>query len=188
MSDDKPQQSLPEIDRGRHSRFIRGGKAGPGRPPKTLNKVTHTVKSAMEAAIAKVGSDGSGRGGVAGYLEAVARSNPELMTAAYLRATVPPAPPAVPDEAAVGQISEFVIVSVAPGDCVELDENGQVHVDSDSEAEALWRRRHGLAPREPPQLAAPVSDTTDVVEAATAEPPVNIVALRPHSRREEGQT
>jgi hypothetical protein len=45
----------------------------------------------MTQAVEKVGSDGRGAGGVAGYLEQVARTDPSFMAAALIRATVPPA-------------------------------------------------------------------------------------------------
>lgn len=59
---------------------IGAGKAGPGRPAGTPNRITNLVKDAIIHAAEVVGSDGNGKDGLAGYLEAIARNEPRSFT------------------------------------------------------------------------------------------------------------
>lgn len=49
--------------------------AGKGRPKGALNKTTTALKDAILLAAADVGEDGDGRGGLRGYLRAVAKDD-----------------------------------------------------------------------------------------------------------------
>ena len=115
MADSDVPAPLPAFDGDIRfkGRFTKGNSVGKGRPKGTKNRIITSVKQAMEAAIAKVGSDGKGRDGVAGYLENVARTDPSFMAAAYIRATVPPAKD--PDPAEAASTLTVNIISVPAG-------------------------------------------------------------------------
>jgi hypothetical protein len=114
MAEDQPKPLNGEITHGLGGKFVKGNRAGPGRPKGLANKMTLTVRQAMEAAAAKVGFDGKGKGGRDGYLERVARDKPELFTHHYLRATVPPAKEPEPTGEGGGHIT-VVINSISQG-------------------------------------------------------------------------
>jgi hypothetical protein len=86
---DPPKQELI----GPRGRFLPGNQAakGRGRPKGRQNNITVSMKEAMNQVADEAGYDGKGAGGRAGYLKRIAEDNPELFTAAWLKATVPPA-------------------------------------------------------------------------------------------------
>lgn len=54
--------------------------AGKGRPKGVGNKTTTTLKEAILLAAQAVGEDGKGKGGLEGYLRAVAKAEPKAYT------------------------------------------------------------------------------------------------------------
>ena len=64
---------------------------------------------------AKIGFDGKGLGGHTGYLERLARDNPDLFVNRWLRATLPPAREEDPANVVQGGIRDIIIQSVACG-------------------------------------------------------------------------
>ncbi|WP_423066157.1 hypothetical protein [Devosia sp. CN2-171] len=53
---------------------IGSGRAGPGRPAGSVNKVTGALKEAILLAAQSVGEDGEGKDGLEGYLRDIARN------------------------------------------------------------------------------------------------------------------
>src|SRR3954469_1936260 len=101
-----------EIQRGPKGRFVKGHMFGKGRPKGAKNRVITSVKQAMLEAGSKIGSDGHGRGGVAGFIERVGREDPSLLAQAIIRSTVPAAKDPEPGEGEPGMIGQVVILSI----------------------------------------------------------------------------
>jgi hypothetical protein len=95
MSDPAEPEIIPaervEVERGRGGRFVRGGKPGPGRPPKAENRIIRSIKESMIAAGERIGADGKGLNGIDGFLERVGREDPGFLASAIIRSTVPAA-------------------------------------------------------------------------------------------------
>jgi hypothetical protein len=89
---------LPHPGRRLRSGARKGGSKGNPGPPEhakrkkgQLNSVNRTVNDAMLLAAERISSDGGGKGGVDGFLEATGRRNPEFLAAGIIRSCVPPA-------------------------------------------------------------------------------------------------
>lgn len=196
MSDttERSAPSEPNIEiRGPKGRFVKGNPGPPEhakRKKGVPNKVNRTVKDAMLLAAERIGSDGGGKGGVDGFLEATGRRNPEFLAAGIIRSCVPPAKEAELNPAAGGTITVNVI-SVPPNHFKCPDGNFR----PDPEARVLWDEYNAklksegaplLIGHSPPPLeqgTVELEQQPQTIEPASPVEPV-IEVLKPLSERD----